>query len=338
MADAGIGAGGSVYIELEDTYGTYKDPDDVGAAGVWMPILSETLAHTEEKYYSGQIRHEVVDAEQMPGYYHIEGDLVFEVDPQYLPYFLVASRHTVTQSVAPAPYIYTAEPSKIGSQYPGGTGKGLSISIWRNGVGHGYSGCVVNQYAFTIETGTLRCTASMLGLKEQEPSGDDTGATFTAPVLYGADASSVYTDTAGAAPAFASAVTNFNGITATINHNGAAQNRIVEDRAATYISYGKTEATIDSEFDFLDRTDYDNYVASTKKAYRLQSINGVTRTWVGCDNGVQITYRNASFDSYAVGLSGLADLIMATINARALVVTGAAPYTILCKSSVDLGL
>lgn len=338
MADAGIGAGGAVYIELEDTYGTYKGPNDVGAAGVWMPILSETLAHTEDKYYSEQIRKEVVDAEQMPGYYHIEGDLVMEVDPQYLPYFLAASRHTVDQSIAPAPYIYTAVPSKIGSQYPGGTGKGLSITVFRNGVGYGYSGCVVNQYAFTIDTGNLRLTASMLGLKEQEPTGDDTAASFTAPVLYGADDHSVYTDTAGAAPAFAAASTNFNGFTATINHNGAAQNRIVEDRGATYVSFGKTEATIDSEFDFLDRTDYDNFVASTKKAYRFQSLNGLTRTWVGCDNGVRITYRNASFDTYTVGLSGLADLIMATITARALVITGAEPYTIECKSSVDLGL
>src|SRR5678815_3208184 len=98
MPGADIGGNGALFLAIETTYGTYIDPGS--ATGVWMPIISETLKYTEDKYFSEQIRQEVADSEVSPSYYHVEGDIEFEVDSHFLPYMLYASRHTVTKTGA----------------------------------------------------------------------------------------------------------------------------------------------------------------------------------------------------------------------------------------------
>jgi hypothetical protein len=125
MADADIGAAGSVYVGIESTYGTPNDPTAAGV-GVWVPIISESLQYTEpDRYYSEQIRQEAVHSDVKQSYYHAEGDIVMEVDAHYLPYFLYASRHTVTKTGAGTPWTYSAVPSK----------RGIYVS-WRNGKGY----------------------------------------------------------------------------------------------------------------------------------------------------------------------------------------------------------
>src|SRR5436190_19775412 len=100
MPDADIGAAGAVYVGIESTYGTPNDPAAAGV-GAWVPILSESLAYTEpDRYYSEQIRQEAVHSDVKQSYYHVEGDIVMEVDARFLPYFLYASRHTVVKSGA----------------------------------------------------------------------------------------------------------------------------------------------------------------------------------------------------------------------------------------------
>src|SRR6476619_4645056 len=98
MADANIGAAGAVFVAVEDTYGTAIDPSTIttpppatttrdAADGIWMPILSETVAYTEpDRYFSEQIRNETVVSDVKASYYHVEGELVLECDARYLPY------------------------------------------------------------------------------------------------------------------------------------------------------------------------------------------------------------------------------------------------------------
>lgn len=330
---AGIGGNNSVFVVLEDTYGTYIDPADGAADGLWTPILSETLMYNETKYYSKQIREQTIDSDVKQSYYHIAGDIVMEVDAKYLPFFLYASRHTIGKTGS-GPYVYSATPSNMGSAYPGGAAKGLSITIDRNGNGFGYAGCVITQWAFTVQDGVLRVTMSILGLSEQEPADLDT-TSWAAPNLFGAAAHAVYVDASGTAPAFTTPATNFNGFTATLNYNGTPENRIVRDRAATFVAYGETEATYETELDFLTRAEYDDYVAATTRSMKFESINGGV-DWAGATSGCRIIYNRSAYDAYEVDTPDIGSLVMARTTGHGLAQTGGVPFKIECKSPTNI--
>jgi hypothetical protein len=334
MADADIGGSGSVYVGLESAYGTPNDPA-AGGVGVWVPVLNESLQYVEpNRYYSEQIRQQAVHFDAKQSYYHVEGDIKIEVDAHFMPYFLYASRHTVVKSGA-GPYTYTVTPSAKGSTYPGGTARGLSIGIIRNAVGFLYVGCVVNQWVFTLEDGILTCTMSILGLKEQSFVAGSATPTWIAPSLFGADAHGVYVDTSGLTPAFASLDATFNGYTQTINHNGEPQNRITRDRAATYIKYGISEISYDTELDFVSRAEYDNFVAATFRAIKFESIKpgGTGGTYGAATEAFRITNYKTVYNTYEVDLGGMGDLIMARVNGRSIGITGGAAYKIECLST-----
>ncbi len=345
MPGADIAASGSVWVALEDTYGTVKDPSVASneADGFYVPIISETLAYTEpDRYYSEQIRHEAIASDVKPSYYHVEGDIVMEVDAQYLPIFMAASRHTTLQTGSGSNQLYTITPSKTGATYPGGAALGLSIAIIRNNVGFVYSGCVVNQAAFTLENGIGRVTLSMLGLAEANMANVAVPVPlFADPKLFGADAHAIFVDASSNAPAFASPDATFNGYTFTINHNGEPQNRVIRERSASYIKYGITEPSFDTELDFLSRAEYDHYKAADFKAYRFESVipGGAGSTWAAATQAYRITCYKAVYATYEIGLSGMGDLVMARTTGRVLGgLTGAEGYKIEIKSPMDLTL
>jgi len=330
---AGLGGLNSVYVTLETAYGTYVDPAD--GTGAWVPVLSESLRYTEDKYYSPQIREQTIvsDVKQAP--YHVEGDIEMEVDCHFLPYFLYASRHTVVKTGA-GPYTYKAVPSNFGSAYPGGTAPSLSITVDRNGNGFGYAGCVVGQWAFTIDNGILKVTMSVQGLSEQLPADLDT-TTWIAPSLFGADASSIYVDASGTAPAFATRFDNFSGFTGTLNYNAEAMNRIRPDRQATFVKYGETEATFETELDFLDRTEYDAMVAATTRAVRLESNKpGGAGTFAAATEAFRLDMNRTSYDAYEVDTPGMGDLVSARVTGRSIGIAGGDAFSITCKSSVNI--
>lgn len=332
---AGLGAAGYLALTFETVMGTYLPPTTAGT--VFIPILSETLAYTEDAYYSSQIRQQTVESSREQGYYHVEGDVVMEFDANYLPYLLYCSRHNIAKSGA-GPYQYLFTPSQAGSATTAASGavpRTASLTVIRNGVGFGYAGCVINTQEYTIDSGILKCTFGVLGLSEQAPGGLGTPA-WVAPSLMGAAAHSIYVDTAGTAPAFASASLNFNGFTADINYNGTAENRINALRSAAYIAYHQTEATFNTELDFLDRTEYDNMKNNTRRAIKLESLKGAG-TFAGATEAFQLIMYNTAYDTYPVALSSMNDLIMASgVTGRALVMTGGNPYQIGLKSAVSI--
>ena len=332
---AGLGGAGYMAIKHEATMGTYLPPTTAGT--LFIPILEESLIYTEDKYYSEQIRQQVIDSEQKPSYYHVEGDVTMEVDTAFLPYLLYCSRFNITKTGAGSPWTYKFVPSTAGSATTAASGavsRTASITMVRNGIGFGYGGCVIGGWEFSIEDGVLRVTMNVFGLSEITPGGLGS-PTWAAAKLLGADAHQVFVDAAGATPAFATPATDFNGYTVNINHNPEAQNRIVNTRAASYISYGKTEATLDTELDFVSKTEYDNYKASTKRAYRLRSI-GDAVAYASSTDAITIDFNRASYDSYEVAIGGIADLIMANVNARALVQSGGEAFIIETKSTLDI--
>jgi len=331
---AGLGAGGYVFIALETTKGTYLDPTTVG--GVFVPILEESLVYTEEKYTSPQIRQQVVISDAKPSYYHVEGDITLEVDPNNIVPFLYCSRHNITKTGA-GPYTYKFTPSTAGSTSTAASGavqRTASITVVRSGVGFGYAGCTMGGYEFTLEDGVLRVTFNVLGESEATPGALGTPS-WVAPNLYGADSSAVYIDTAGATPTFATADLNHNGFTWRANHNAEAQNRITTARSAQYVSFGETEHSYETELDFINKTEYDNFKATTFRALQLRSLHGGSTLSASTD-GVQLTTYRSFYETYEVSLSGMADLIMAGVTGRGIVQSGGDAYSIEVKSAVSI--
>jgi hypothetical protein len=194
--------------------------------------------------------------------------------------------------------------------------------------------------AFTIESGVARVTLSMLGLAEQPFSTTVPTPTFSAPVLFGADAHAVYVDASGTSPAFAAADKTFNGFTFTANHNGEPQNRITRERSATYIKYGITEVSYDTELDFTDRTEYNNFVAAALRALRFESIvpGGTGGSWGAATSGFRVTTYRTVYNTYETTLTGMGDLVMGRVNGRGLAIAGGSAYKIECISPTDLAL
>jgi len=325
---AGLGGGGSVGVAFETTMGTYAAPT------VFVPVLNEGLKYTEAKYYSEQIRQESIVSDVKPGYYHAEGDVQLEVDPNNIVYFLYASRHIIAKTGA-GPFTYTFTP---GNQASASTGAGptvaktLSITVVRNEVIFGYAGCTVGGWEFTVEDGVLKCTMNVLGLSEAVQANPT--ETWLAPELYGADAHLVAVGASAAVPTFGADV-NFNGFTFRANYNAEAQNRLVQARSASYISYGVTDAEIESELDFLNRTDYDNMIANTTRAIRLSSLNGGA-TLVAATSGIELQGNRVSYDAYDIGLEGMGDLIMAGFTGKCVGIAGGKAYQINLKSAVSI--
>lgn len=326
---AGLGGGGKVGIAFETTMGTYVAPT------VFVPVLNEGLRYTEEKYKSEQIRQQTIHSDVKSGYYHVEGDIELEVDPNNIVHWLYASRHTITKTGA-GPFTYKFTPSSAGSASTGAgatVAKTLSITIVRNNVVFGYTGCVVGGFEFMIEDGVLKCTLNVLGLAEAVQSAPS--PTWVAPILYGADAHRVYLAAAAVTPTFGAVDVNFNGFTFRANYNAEAQNRIRSDRSASYISFGITEAEIESELDFLDRTDYDNFVTNVQRAIKLESLNGGA-TLAAATDGVRLQGNRVSYDTYDIGLEGMGDLIMAGFTGSMIGISGGDAYQIEVKSAVSI--
>jgi hypothetical protein len=333
---AALGAGGWMAVSIETVMGTYQNPATAGT--VWVPILSEDFQYREDKYYTPQIAAGVVIRRDVAqSYYHIEGTVRMEVDPTFFPYFMYATRHTVVKSGA-GPYEYAATPNAAGSAGALST-KSLSVTMLRNNdtsAAFGYAGCVVGGYEFTVEDGVLICTLTMLGLSEESP-GALGSPSWVAPNLLGAASHAVYVDASGTAPAFATQDNNFNGFTVNINHNPAAQNRLRPQRSASYVSYGETEATYNTELDFLNRTEYDNFVAATTRAIKFESVKPSGSTWAASTSGWRLIMYRTAYDSYPVGLEGMGDLVMARgVNGRILHQSGGNAYSMECKSPTNI--
>lgn len=330
MPNIGLGGGGIVGIGLETTMGTYVAPS------VYVPILSESFKYTEEKYYSPQIREETIVSDVQQGYYHIEGDIEMEVDPYFLPYFLYCSRHKITKTGAATPWTYKFAPDSFAAADTAASGavpRTASITIVRNGQVFGYVGCVAGGYSFTKDAGVDKVTFNMLGLAEATESLPT--ATWQDPDLFSAAASAVYIDAAGLTPTFATPSVDHNGITLTANFNASAQNRIVRDRAATYIAFGETEATYETELDFVDRTEYDNFVAASLRAFRYESIHG--SDWATATDGWRWTAYRTAYDAYDVALGAMGDIVMATgVTGRMIGIAGGDAYDIEVIADVDI--
>lgn len=333
---AGIGASGYLAWCLETVNGTYLPPNTGGT--VFIPILEETLAYTEDRYFSPQLRQQAIVSDVKQGYYHVEGNIKLEVDPAFLPYILHCSRHTIAKSGA-GPYTYTYTPSTAGSTSTAASGnvqRTASISVIRNGVGFGYGGCTVSQYEFSIDGGILMLSLDIIGLSEATPGALGT-PTWSAPNLYGADSSSIYVAASSTTPSWGSAAVDFDGYTFRANHNAEPQNRIVQARSAGFVKFGETEVSLETSLDFVDKTEYNNFVATTAKAIGLRSLHPTPGTTLAAStDGVEIIAYRSVYEAYTVNLPGMGELVKADVTARPIAIASGDAYSIGVKSAVNI--
>lgn len=322
---AGLSGSGWLGFAFETTKGTYVPPT------IYIPILSESFRYVEDRYYSPQIRQDTIVSDVKQGYYHIEGDFEMEVDTDFVPYLLFCTRHTPSFATG----VYTFVPSDAGSTSTAASGmvqRTASITIERNDVEFGYSGCTIGNLRIFMDGGILKMGGTLIGEKDNTASGDT--PTWTAPSLFGADATEISTGASGLTPTF-TAVNDFNGFEFEANFNGAAQNRIRRDRSASYVSFGETELSLTTELDFIDKTEYNNFVATTQKAIQLESLIGGA-TFATATEAFRLTVYRGVYETYDLGLSGLGDLIMAGVTMRGIGIAGGDGYKIEVKSGVTI--
>ncbi len=282
----GIGAAGVIGIAFEDTPGTYVAPTK------FFPIRSETLQFTQETGQRRLLRGTADLTGVYAGNSMVGGDIVMEVYEDVLPYFLYASRADVAKTGS-TNFTYVATGLHSAEPVDGYT---LSITIVRNGIVFGYTGCVVGKQSYSLDSGLLIVTMSMVGQDEAVQSAPTPSYTTETPYAPGQ-----YTfNIAG------SAKCDLDTFTFEIDDAAAAEYRICQ-RAAKFVRWGERAVTASLTRDFLDRTDYDAFKAQTAQALELIASHG-------SNNQVQLKLPTTVKESYEVGLAGQTDLVRANIS------------------------
>jgi hypothetical protein len=303
-----VGGAGWVGIGFETVLGTWVTPLK------YIPIRSETLQVSENKQYRMNLRGTADRTGALPSYTHVEGDIVFEVNPEFLPYILYCARTTPAKTGS-GPFTYTFTPAHVAAAT---TATGVtnrhtaSLTINRGSNFFGYVGCSVGQMVFsTDEDGMLLLTASVVGTTETNQAGPFTPTfTTTPPISPGQVTLEIPTATARSDARTANL---------TINDNLVPANRLNGSRSAAYQTWGEREITFTAEFDFNTLTDYNIFRAGTFQTATYKGINGAETA--------TITLNATVMDAYPVNLAGLGDVNSAAVEMHAFFNTANA-YTI----------
>lgn len=283
----GIGASGVIGVAFETTPGTYVAPTK------FFPIKSESLKKTQDVLQRRILRGIVDINGTVQGNTTVEGDIEMEAYEDAFVWFLAASRCSVVKTGTNPNYIYTVKGTHNAEPVNGRT---LSIAVVRNGVVFGYTGCIVGSQEWSLDDGLLVHKFSIQGMDEAVQTNPT--ASYTAVSAFGPG---MYTyNIAG------TATCDMDSISFSINDNATPEHRICS-RGPRFLRWGERETTATLERDFIDRTDYDAYLAQT-----AQSLEFIASK--GANNSMSIKIPVAQKDKYEVGLSGQTDLIRASID------------------------
>lgn len=301
----GIGAGGLLGFAFETVPGTYVPPTK------FVPIESESLKYVQETVWRRPIRQSADIIGQVPGNARIEGDISMEAFEDVVPYFLWCGRTTNAKTGTTPNWIYTFTPSAVA--VPPRT---LSITVVRNGQVFGYVGCVLSKFQFTVDNGTLKFNASVIG--QDEATQTTPSATWPTTVPFGAGQYNIQIPTA-------TQVFDADTFDFSVDDNGGAQYRLKSSgRGAQFISYGERTVQLTMDRDFLDRTEFDAFKALTAQAITLQATKGT-------NNQIQVDVTTAIKDTYDVNLGGQGDLLRASITYQAPINASGVSYTVTIK-------
>ena len=287
----GIGASGVIGIAHETTYGTYVAPVK------YFPITGESLQFSQATIWRRPVRGTADVVGGIPGNFHVNGDISFEVLEDVLPWFLYASRNTVTKAGAGADKTYTTTPLHTGTV--ASPTRSLSITVVKNGIVFGYVGCVVTQQSYTVDNMVLMATMSILGADEAVQSTPTASFPTTEPFGPGKWDLEIPT---------ATDISDADTFTITINDNGDPQWRLRASRAAKFIKWGERDVRMTIDRDFDSRTDFDAFKALTAQSVTLKATKSAT-------NYVHFKMASTIKNSYAVSSIGSqGDLIRSSVE------------------------
>jgi len=297
----GVGASGVLGVALEAVSGTYLAPVK------FVPFNSESLMYQQETNFRRAIRNSPDVNYAVPGNAHVEGDIEMDATEDVVVWFMYASRMTVVKS-GTTNLTYTGTPNANATP-----AKTMSITIVRNGVVFGYSGCVVGSFTFGIDDGTLTYNVSIVGNDEATQSNPTVTWPTTTP--YGMGQYDIQIPTS-------SSVLDTDTFEFQVEDNAEPNYRLKNpSRGAQFIAFGEREVTLSLERDFQDRTDYDAFKAMTAQSITLVATKGT-------NNKITILTPVSLKDTYEVSLSSQGDVVRASIEYQCLIGPATAAYTL----------
>jgi len=302
----GMGAGGVLGVAFETVSGTYTAPTK------YIPILSESLELKEQNIYRTPIRQSAARIGVVPGDFSVEGSVTLEALEDCALYFTQCSRAAGVKTGTTPNFVYTYNPTSVAVPP-----KTLSITVVRNGIIFGYTGCVIGKSTFTVNNNIMENTFDIFGLTDASPSPTITPVWPTS-VPYGPGTWSVQIPTP-------TAVFDVDTFSFEIDDAGQENFRLKASRGAQFASFGERTCQMTASRDFLDATDYTAF-----KAVAGQAIKVVATT--GANNSIQFDLFNAIKDVYQVPLSGVGDLIRASITYQTVLDGSGNEYDIIYKT------
>ncbi len=312
----GLAGCGFLGIALETVSGTYVAPTK------FIPIRSESLNYMQDTVWRRPIAGTVDVTAAIPGNVHVEGDVELEVTPDVAVYFHHIMRGALVKTGA-GPYVYTYTGVCGATGANTASGKTASITVVRNGQVFGYVGCLVGQASYSVDSGALVATYSIVG--NDEASQSVPTPTWPTSIPFGAGEIALEIPTGAQ-------IFDTEGFDTTINDNAEPQYRMVTGagaRGARFVKFGEREVTLSVDRDFDTRADYDAF-----KAYTAQSV-----TWKATKSASEdMTFLMGAAikDSYEVGLSGQADLVRASISYQGIRAASGNAYSMVIKTAESI--
>jgi hypothetical protein len=292
-------------IAFETTVGTYVAPTK------FFPFLTESLELKESNNYRRPIRQSAGQIGVVPGDFDVEGTITMEATDDACLYFTECSRAVGVKSGTTPNWTYTYTPTSVAI-----APRTMSITVVRDGIVFGYTGCMVTKQTFTVNNNVLEFDVDIIGLAEATQSAPT--ATWPTSVPYGPGSWVVSIPTG--TPVFDMDTFSFS-----IDDAGAAQYRLRATRGASFINYGERTLQMTASRDFVDKTDYTAFQAVTAQALTIAVTNGA-------NNGISFQMFSAIKDVYQVALSGQGDLVRASITYNSVLDSSSNEYNIIYKT------
>lgn len=268
------------------SYGTYTAPTK------FFPFNNESLKFDQATKWRRPIRQSVDVLSGVAGNVHVNGDIELEALEDVLIYFMLASRVAATKT-GTGDKIYIFDPTPDATPL-----LSLSLTVVRNGIVFGYTGCVTSSFKITPADGLLMFNVSIIGSDETVQSAPSPIYPTTIP--FGAGQ---YEVNIAGTQVFDTDTFEFN-----VNDNAEPQYRLKNTgRGAQFVKFGERECTISMERDFFNRTDYDAFKALTSQAIFIKATKSST-------NYVKASAPVSIKNTYVVGLSGQGDLVRASLE------------------------
>jgi hypothetical protein len=288
----GVSGGGSMGLAFETVPGTYIAPTK------FFPILGESLAFEPGNVYRRPIRQSVDAIGAIPGNVQIAGAVNMEAMDDVIVYFLYAMRMGIVKTGA-VNFTYVCTPTSTNA-FPTRT---LSLTVVRNGVVFGYTGCVVSQLTLGIQNDILQMDVDIIGQNEATQSLPT--PTWGTGTPFGPGSWNIGIPTA-------TQVFDMDTFSYVVAEAGAAQFRLKNTganagRGAQFVSMGERTITMTASRDFLDKTDYSAFQAGTPQSITVQCAHGA-------NNAITFLMGSAFKSTMSIPLSAQGDIIRASLS------------------------